>query len=66
MVEHEGDRLKSVAEALRRGFSKPKAELLRRVPSRRRERHLDRSGTNSGGLPTHILSRIPAKNVFSL
>lgn len=54
-VGEEGDHLKSVAEALRRGFSKRKTELLR-VPSRRRERHLDRSGANSGGLPTDILS----------
>jgi hypothetical protein len=40
-VGEERDRLKSFAEALLRGLSSRKSELLRRVPSRQRGCHLD-------------------------
>jgi len=43
-VGEERDRLKSFAEALLRGFSSHKPKLVRRVPSRRRECHLDHYG----------------------
>ena len=43
-VGEERDCLKSFSKALLKGFSSRKMELLRRVPSRRRECHLDRYG----------------------